>query len=231
MKRRKSILRVITFGIGGLVLLLCFYLLLAVFLPKIAIEGDRQTELEHPVTIFIKTNGVHTDIVVPVVTAEKDWRTMMRYADTDLGDTSLPYVSVGWGDKGFYLQTPSWSDLKFSVAFKAMFHLGTSAIHATFVKHVQTGPNCIALNLSIEQYQGLVQYIEKSFVRDSFGRTIVIPSKNDGYGQNDAFYESPYVYDLFHTCNTWANAALKSCGQRACLWTATDKGIFELYRK
>jgi len=36
---------------------------------------------------------------------------------------------------------------------------------------------------------------------------------------------------LFHTCNTWANNALKACGQKASLWTPFDTGIFYHYQK
>jgi hypothetical protein len=34
---------------------------------------------------------------------------------------------------------------------------------------------------------------------------------------------------MFHTCNTWANNGLKSCGQKAALWTPFDSGIFGQY--
>lgn len=142
----------------------------------------------------------------------------------------MHYASVGWGDRGFYLQTPNWSDLRFSVAFKAMFHLGSSAMHVNFLKSVHPSPTCVQIRLSQLQYLSLVGYIERSFRKDANGNSVVIPSVNDGYGPDDAFYESPYTYDLFHTCNTWANNALKAAGKKACLWTATDKGIFFQYR-
>ncbi|HXU27639.1 MAG TPA: DUF2459 domain-containing protein, partial [Bacteroidia bacterium] len=50
-------------------------------------------------------------------------------------------------------------------------------------------------------------------------------------GDNDSFYEAVGVYGLFYTCNTWANNGLKYCGQKACLWTPFEKGIFYQYRK
>ena len=51
------------------------------------------------------------------------------------------------------------------------------------------------------------------------------------YRDHDAFYEGVGTYSLFRTCNTWANKALKVSGQKACLWTPVDKGMFYQYRK
>jgi hypothetical protein len=61
------------------------------------------------------------------------------------------------------------------------------------------------------------------------GQVIQILTHDDGYGTDDAFYEAKGAYDLFNTCNTWANGALKACDQKACWWTPTDKGIFHQY--
>lgn len=215
---------------ASIIALVVLYLGMAWLLPHIAVNKQAIHEGPDDLSIFIRTNGVHTDIVVPLHNEIKDWRLQTRLSDTESKDSTMQYASIGWGDKGFYLQTPQWADLKFSVAFKAMFHLGTSAIHVTFLKSVKTGETCKEIRISKEQYAKLVRYIDESFSYDASGQTINIKSSNDGYGPDDAFYESPGVYDLFHTCNTWANNALKACDQRACLWTPTDKGIFYQYR-
>ena len=223
------LLKISLYLIGGLLVFVLLYFIAAWLLSRIAVNKNAAAIGKKEMTIYIKTNGVHTDIVVPMVNEVKNWHSQARIEDTDLKDSTLQYASFGWGDKGFYLQTPEWKDLKFSVAFKAMFHLGTSAMHVTFLRDVATGANCKAIQISHEEYRKLVQYIDSSFSYDAQGKTINIPSKNDGYGADDAFYESPGVYDLFHTCNTWANNALKACDQRACLWTPSDKGIFYQY--
>jgi uncharacterized protein (TIGR02117 family) len=159
-----------------------------------------------------------------------DWNTIVPFENTDSKDTTFQYASFGWGDKGFYLETPNWSDLKFSVAFKAMFHLGSSAMHVTFYKEMQLSESCKEIKISKVEYEKLILYIKKSFQYDADGKTIQIITHNDGYGTDDAFYEAKDVYDLFHTCNTWANNALKAADQKACLWTALDKGIFYQYK-
>ena len=195
---------------------------------RITIGKDAGTKDE--VAIYIKTNGVHTDIVMPVRTPQIDWSREIKYANTALHDTTWQYIALGWGDKGFYLQTPNWSDLKFSVAFNAAFALSTTAMHATFYKELQENDRCHKMLISRDQYARLIDYVTKSFQHDASGHFINIKTKAN-YCQSDAFYEANGSYSLFHTCNTWANNALKKCGQKCCLWTIFDTGIFLKYAK
>jgi uncharacterized protein (TIGR02117 family) len=159
----------------------------------------------------------------------KDWSQRILYKNTRSGDTTFSYIAFGWGDKGFYLETPTWADLKTRTAFKAVLGLSTSAVHATFYNNLAVGERCVGLVMTKEQYQRLVTYIENSLQTDTSGNPIVIPTEAR-YGSNDAFYEAKGSYSLFHTCNTWVNNALKASGQKACWWTPFDKGIFYQYR-
>lgn len=206
------------------------YVAAGLLVPRISVNKSANYKSPNDLTIYITTNGVHTDIVVPVKSKWMDWTKYLKYADTDLKDTTYSYVGIGWGDKGFYLQTPEWSDLKPSVAFKAMTGLSSAAIHATFYKDMYPDPSTIALNISGKNYKDLVQYIINSFDLDANGHSIHIPSVNDGYGDMDAFYEAKGSYYLFRTCNTWANSGLKAAHQKAALWTLLNDGIFRHYR-
>jgi uncharacterized protein (TIGR02117 family) len=203
-----------------------FYFIAAFALSRITV--DREKDSKEEVAIYIRTNGVHTDIVVPVHTDQMDWSKEVKYENTVLKDTSYKYLAVGWGDKGFYLQTPNWSDLKFSVAFNAAFGLSTTAIHATFHRQLSENESCRKILISREQYSQLINYIMAGFDKDANGHFMVIDTKAN-YGNSDAFYEATGRYNLFCTCNTWANLALKSCGQKCCVWTVFDKGIFMKY--
>ena len=78
---------------------------------------------------------------------EIDWSQKFPYEDTVAKDSTLRYIAIGWGDKGFYLDTPTWADLKFSTAFKAAFWLGNSAIHTTFYKEMKLGEDCKKLKM------------------------------------------------------------------------------------
>lgn len=226
----KKILKRIAKLLLYVVLFLSVYVLMALLLPFIPVNKDKDYTSPNDLTVYIMSNGVHTDIVVPVKTVWMDWTRYIRYTDTDLKDTTYPYVGIGWGDKGFYLQTPTWADLKFATAFKAMTGLSSSAIHATFYKNIVPDSSTVAIHISKEDYKDLTKFITKRFDLDDKGNTIHIRSVNDGYGDMDAFYEARGSYNLFYTCNTWSNNALKAAHQKAALWTLLDKGIFRHYR-
>ena len=179
------------------------------------------------VTIYLHSNGVHTDIVVPIRTAQMDWSQQLSMADVPAPDASLDHIAFGWGDKGFYLDTPTWADLKFSTAFVAAFWLGSSAVHVTYLPGLAPGPDTVPLHLSWAEYARLVAYIQNSFRYDAAGRVQHV--KDHSYGPHDAFYEAHRVYSFLYTCNTWTNNALKASGQRACLWTPADAGILHQY--
>ncbi|RZK11182.1 MAG: TIGR02117 family protein [Flavobacterium sp.] len=203
------------------------YVLFAFILSRIPVNSEDKDKSED-VTIYIKTNGVHTDIVVPIRNEYKDWSQKVQFAHIKSQDSTMQYIGFGWGDKGFYLNTPEWADLKFSTAFNAAFYLGTSAMHATFYNQIRETESCVKIKISEAEYQQLIAYIEDSFQHDAKGNPILINATT--YGQNDSFYEANRKYHLFYTCNTWANNALKSANQKAALWTPSDTGIFCHYR-
>ncbi|WP_395053649.1 TIGR02117 family protein [Flavobacterium sp.] len=211
----------------GILLFLFIYFLCAFLFSKITVNSDAENQSKD-VTIYIKTNGVHTDIIVPVKNEIKNWSSQIMFENTKSKDTTAKYLAFGWGDKGFYLDTPEWSDLKASTAFNAAFALGNSAIHTTFYKSIKENNDCVKIIISKENYKDLVTYIEDSFQFGKNQNPIFIPSTT--YGKNDSFYEAKGKYNLFHTCNSWANNALKSANQKAAFWTVTDSGIFYHYQ-
>lgn len=215
------LLRAILFAVG----LFVAYGIFVFILSRIPVNCEDADPNEH-VSIFVKSNGVHTDIVVPVVNRIKDWRTAVPFAHTVLKDSTFNYIGFGWGDKDFYLNTPEWSDLRVSTACNAMFYLGTSAVHTTFFHRMRESERCVKIDISNTEYRKIVDYISESF-RDG-AHPVVIP--NAGYGKNDSFYEGDGRYSLFYSCNSWTNNALKAAGQKAALWTLTDTGILYHYQ-
>ncbi|WP_199538166.1 TIGR02117 family protein [Emticicia sp. C21] len=226
MKIALKILKITGLTILALVCLIGIYLGSAYVLSRMSVNRESQTQ--NDMAIYILTNGVHTDLVVPIKSEQIDWSKEVKFANTTGKDSLFEYVAFGWGDKGFYLETPTWADLKASTAFKAAFALSTAAIHATFYKSMTEGSDCVKINISKEQYSRLIKYIQESFTTDAQGHLMHIQT-NANYSKDDAFYEAKGRYNLFYTCNTWANNGLKSCGQKASLWTPFDTGIFYQY--
>ncbi|HEY0978420.1 MAG TPA: TIGR02117 family protein [Flavobacteriales bacterium] len=223
----KRLLRLLLRSILVVVALVLLYLGMAFMLSRIPVAGEGQVQAEIPV--YLLSNGVHTDIVVPVHHPLADWERFVPASHSRGGDSTAQWVAFGWGDKGFYLETPTWNDLTARTAFRAAFALGGSAMHVTRHQQLEEGPDCKRFLMDETHYQRLVQGIEAGFRKGS-DRPLPILIRTDAvYGTTDAFYEGTGRYNLFHTCNTWTNNVLKSAGQKACLWTPFDTGILRQY--
>lgn len=90
------------------------YVVISLTLSTVTI--DRNNTVETPdKTIYLASNGVHLDIVIPI-------RNLDSLLLLDLHHMSNEkYMAFGWGDEEFYLNTPTWDDLSFLTAFKAGF--------------------------------------------------------------------------------------------------------------
>ena len=222
----KKVFKTLALIILSFILFIGFYFAAAFGLSRISV-GEENIGTDD-VTIYLLTNGVHTDLVLPIKNDQIDWSQHMKFENTVAKDTAMNYIAIGWGDKGFYLDTPTWAELKFSTAFKAATGLSTAAIHTTYYKTITEGKDCKKIEISKDQYAKMIKFIHNDLIKDSDGNLTFIDT-DAVYGKNDAFYDAKGSYHLFHTCNTWTNRALKSCGQKACLWTPFDTGIFYQY--
>jgi len=195
-------------------------------LPLIGVNADHI----EPATgewVYIRSNGVHTDIILPLRSAAKDWSSHLPFTNTVSDDSAFTHVAFGWGDKGFYLETKEWADLKASTAMKAVFGLSGSAMHVTFCSRPQVDERCRAVRVNASTLRQLTERVNAGFTVGKDGSPRWISDRH--YEQNDAFYEGSGRYGLFYTCNTWANQVLKDCGLPAAFWTATAGGILRQY--
>ena len=224
----KKALQIILKTIGVILGFVLLYVVLALTIPYIPVQKEATNDVAE-IPIYIYTNGVHTDIVMPIKTEQIDWSKKILFENTTSKSSDFNYVGIGWGDKGFYLDTPTWAELKVSTAISAAFWLGDSAMHTTFYKEMKEGDDCKKMLLTKAQYADLIQFVDSKFDKNSAGQNILIPTKAV-YGKDDSFYEAKGSYSFLYTCNTWTNNALKAAGQKAALWTPSDFGIFQHYK-
>ncbi|MEN9994948.1 MAG: hypothetical protein RL762_1605 [Bacteroidota bacterium] len=226
-KRAKKISSYFFTILGSAILL---YVMATFILSRIPVKGQNNKGAK--IQIFLMKSGVHTDFILPVCNNIKDWRAEFPLANTGFKDSSSQLVSIGWGDKTFYMNTPTWADLTPQTALTVPFGLGPSAIHATYYQQLLDDRPSISLHLTEKQYLQLVNYIEKTLVRNSNGQTKFIKATMPGVVTgNDAYYAAKGRYSLFFTCNSWVNSGLKACQQKSCYWTAFAGGIFYQYGK
>lgn len=165
--------------------------------------------------IFFTSNGIHLDIVLPVENIETGFLKKLEILP------GTKYVSFGWGDRRFYLNTPEWKDLTCKTALNALFLKSETAMHVTC--YSQKYDSWEKLNLCSSQLDILVQYIENSFQKNENDSLQKIDAQ--GYYNNDAFYEAKGSFTLFRTCNIWVNRAQKETGIKTSVWSPFDFGI------
>ena len=169
------------------VLSLMTYLLIVTLLSFVSVN-DGLVKSRKEIPIYILTNGVHTDVVLPLKSEHYDWTNQLKPEHTKAKDSTYQYAALGWGDKGFYLETPTWADLKTSTALKAASGLSSTAMHVTFYKDLKESNSCKKLQISSDNYKKLILFINESFQTKS-GEFLKIET-DAVYGKHDVFYEA-----------------------------------------
>ena len=215
----KSILR------AGLLLgtLVAAYMLLA--LIGATVPANRHFHSQPGgVPIWVTCSEIHTDIVVPVKNEFFDWTSVLAYQDVQQADESFAWLALGWGDRTFYLETPTWADVKLSTVLAAGCGMHATAMHICWLQgEFGPGPECRTVSLSRQQYAGLCEFLTAGFRLDTAHRAIRIPAP--GYTAHDAFYAAGGHYNFIETCNTWAGQALTAGGVRVGIWTPLKWGV------
>jgi len=209
--------------VAGIVALPLLYFAVALFLGLVPANASFRQPAQG-ITIFVRTNGVHTDIVMPKVNAEMDWR---PYADpAQLRDQrwgAADHVAIGYGNREFYLNTPTWGDLSLSTAAIAMFGGGTTLLHVELIDRPRADEWQRPIRITPAQYRRLAGFIQPRFRLDAAGRPIPVPGR--GYGPSDMFYEAQGGFSMVLNCNEWTGRALRTAGVRMGLWTPFEQSV------
>ena len=210
-------------GAFAIVAVLGLYVVGALVLGLIPINRD-YSPADAGVPIYLATNGVHADILVPANTETVDWREEYPSRLFPNVDPRQDYIAFGWGDRGFYLNTERWADLTAQTAAVAVLGLGRPAMHIEYSTQPRPGPHVVALRISQQHYRDLVNFIREYAERDARGQVVVIGGRH--YGRSDAFFEAKGTYSALMTSNEWARRALYVAGVRVPVWAPLDTPLF-----
>lgn len=228
-KTGRPLIRVARAAIGWPLLLLGLYFLAGWIGSSLPRNADWR-EPEHGfVEIMVGTNGVHTEIVMPRITAFKDWTQL--FPASDLGDPARPntpapytHVSVSWGEREIFLGTPSWADLSPLTVARIVVTGGSGLLHVAHYVRPAPSETFRPLRISHQDYRRLVRSIERSLppaTRDD-------PRKvYRGYTPQDVFYDALGTYTPILTCNQWTSNRLAEAGIRTGRWTPFAGGVMK----
>lgn len=162
-------------------------------------------------TIFIQTNGVHTGIVMPVAAQGIDWRDRVPASDLPDPRGAGQWLAFGWGDRGFYIDTPTWRQARLSTIVTALTGSGSTVMHVDHLDPFAPDENWRPLRLRPDEYRRLASFIAATFAE----KQQVAP----GYTARDVFYPARGHYSALRTCNVWTGNALRHAGIRTGMWT------------
>ena len=185
-------------------------------------------ESENGIPVYVRTNGVHAELILPTRSSAFDWSTEFPVGHMRALAAPTEWIAFGWGDRGFMVNTPTWSDLRPGTAIVALSGAGSGAMHVEYIESPRAY-KAREVKVSPEQYARLVAFVRASFTRDATGR----PHRTNlpGYFSTDAFYEASRGYKFWFTCNDWVRKALSDAGVRAPLWAPFDTALFYQLQK
>ncbi|GAA0442253.1 MULTISPECIES: TIGR02117 family protein [Sphingomonas] len=171
---------------------------------------------EAGVRVWVEDNGIHTSIIVPVAAEGVDWRDLVRPEDLrDPRFAGHSHLSIGWGDRGFYIGTPTWGELSPKTVLRAAVGSDDTVMHVGHLAEPVEEASVRSVLLRPEEYRRLAGFIRGSFAVGPDGRAGSVP----GYGRSDAFYAAHGRYSTIRTCNSWTGEALRHAGVRMGAWT------------
>lgn len=175
---------------------------------------------ERGVTIYVYTNGVHSGLVLPTVNALHDWRGRVPARDLPDPRYAGDWLIFGWGQRDFYLNTPTWNDVDPLIVLRAAIGSDATLMHVDHLRRLWRGPDLRPLVLTPTQYRALVKAIDADFAPGAAIR---------GYGADDVFYPARGRYSALRTCNAWTGSKLRAIGVKVGIWTPLSWSVLRWF--
>ena len=172
------------------------------------------SEPEEGVLVYACDNGVHTDLIVPVVAGGTDWRVLFGQQAFIAPVESYDHIGLGWGSRDFYINTPTWADVDIAIAVKSVLWDET-VLHVEYRPRPVAAENCRPWREDQASYERIAGFIRES-LRLSGERPV---QAAPGYGARDAFFVANGQYTILETCNQWTGRALRLAGAPVAPWT------------
>jgi uncharacterized protein (TIGR02117 family) len=212
MTRNRARIRRLILALAAIPALLALYLLAGTIGGLIPANAG-WAEPADGITIYVEDNGVHAGIVVPKLAGGVDWRPLApASALRDPRMAGHGWLAIGWGERGFYQDTPTWADVRIGTILNAAIGSDATVMHVQHLPRPVPGPSVRAVTLRQGEYQRLATFIRAGWaVPGGPGRP--------GHFRSDSFFDGRGRYSAIHTCNAWVGEALRAAGVRVGRWT------------
>lgn len=204
-------LRWLISGIGLLALLL----VLGTVVPR-PLTAPAEAAVQSETQILLLANPIHTDIALPLDDEVRAAFADLLPAGLPIGMPGADNLIIGWGGRSFYIETPTWGDIRPLPVLKALT-IDRSVLHVSVAGPIDPDhPSVRPLMVTKDGRSRMITAMRESFIRDG-GLPVSIPGA--AYGTDDAFFEAKGTFNAFVGCNTWTAAILRAGGVRTGWWT------------
>lgn len=165
--------------------------------------------------ILVLTNPIHTDIAIPIDADVRRRFAFLENAGIPMDHPQARWLVFGWGGRAFYLETPTWGELKLVPVLKALT-ADRSVLHVDLVGEIPySHPAVTSLEIGADGLSRMTEFIAGSF-RHLENEPMLIAGR--GYGSTDQFYEAEGWFNALVGCNTWTAKALREAGLQTGWW-------------
>jgi uncharacterized protein (TIGR02117 family) len=179
---------------------------------------------EKSVEILVISNPIHTDIALPATPEVLAKFSFLVQSGMPLDSSNVRWLMFGWGGRGFYLETPTWSELKFTPVLKALT-ADKSALHVEPLGNVGfTNPAVTRFKITQSGLDAIAAAMLTTFTRDTNGNVELIAGRS--YGEHDRFYEANGTFNALFGCNTWAAKMLRESGLQTGWWNPIPQSLW-----
>jgi uncharacterized protein (TIGR02117 family) len=211
-------LRAMRLSIRALLILVCIPLA-ALAIYTLAAFGallfvPEASEPDEGIVVYACDNGVHADLVAPVIAGHTDWRAVFAPGAFTGPVASFHHIGIGWGSRDFYINTPTWAELDIGTAVKSVLWDET-VLHVEYRPRPGAAEKCRQWRMDAAGYERVAGFVRDS-LRLSQGRPVAAAA---GYGDRDAFYVANGRYTIIETCNQWTARALRLGSAPVAPWT------------
>lgn len=205
---------------GIVVIVLC--VAAGTFVPRPLFELEPRIDAAQTRRILVLSNPIHTDIAIPLDDETRVTYAFLEASGIPVGDLAAKWLVIGWGGRAFYLETPTWADLKPMPVFRALT-IDRSVMHVDVAGPIdESHPAIRIFDLRSAEFSNLSQFIQASFLRDD-GKVVMIADA--GYGEYDQFFEARGKFNALVGCNTWTAEALRIAGLRTGWWNVLPQTL------
>jgi uncharacterized protein (TIGR02117 family) len=167
-------------------------------------------------SVLLLSNAIHTDIAFPADGDVLERLGFLAKSGLPLDNPNVKWIILGWGGRSFFIETPTWADLKPMPVFRALT-VDNSVMHTVLAGEVTpNGKDIISIKLSPAAFDAMLMKSLERFSRGAFSQPVLLPGTE--YGEFDRFYEGVGAFNAIVGCNTWTAGVLRAGGLKTGLW-------------